>query len=82
MWDSEIYVLPAVLVFHPELAKRMLRYRTMLFEQAKANAEEAGEEGARSVLQGAYMYALRYSFWNNRAGLLKCRASLFLTASA
>ena len=54
MWDSEIYVLPAVLVFHPELAKRMLRYRTMLCEQAKANAEEAGEEGARSVLHGAY----------------------------
>ena len=50
MWDSELYVLPAVLPFHPELAKRMLRYRTMLFEQALANAEERGEVGARWVL--------------------------------
>ena len=27
MWDSEMYVLPAVLPFHPETAKKMLQYR-------------------------------------------------------
>ena len=47
MWDSEMYVLPAILVFHPESAKKMLRYRSELFEQAKVNAEARGELGAR-----------------------------------
>ena len=27
MWDNEFYLLPAVLPFHPNLAKAMLRYR-------------------------------------------------------
>lgn len=47
MWDSEMYILPAVLPFHPQLAKKMLRYRTALFEQAKKNAEARGETGVR-----------------------------------
>jgi len=27
MWDNEFYLLPAILPFHPNLAKYMLRYR-------------------------------------------------------
>jgi len=29
MWDNEYYLLPAILPFHPNLAKAMLRYRCM-----------------------------------------------------
>lgn len=27
MWDNEIYIMPAILPFHPEMAKNQLRYR-------------------------------------------------------
>jgi len=31
MWDNEFYILPAILQFQPDLAKRMLRYRYRTF---------------------------------------------------
>ena len=31
MWDNEMYILPAVLPFHPLMAKQMLRYRSDYF---------------------------------------------------
>lgn len=27
MWDNEFYIMPAILMFQPDLAKQMLRYR-------------------------------------------------------
>lgn len=32
MWDNEMYIMPAVLPFHPNTVKKMLRYRSELFE--------------------------------------------------
>jgi len=28
MWDNEMYIMPAVLLFQPDTAKKMLRYRS------------------------------------------------------
>ena len=47
MWDSEMYILPAVLPFQPELAKNILRYRAALSDKAAENAELHGDEGYR-----------------------------------
>lgn len=48
-WDSEMYVLPAVLMFHPSLARDMLRYRTDKMSAAQKNAENYQQEGLRCV---------------------------------
>ena len=45
LWDSEMYVMPAVLLFHPDLVKRMMRYRASKAEQARENAEGMGAVG-------------------------------------
>ncbi len=53
-WDSEMYILPAILLFHPELAKRMLRYRSYTAAAARQHAEAMGAEGYRFPWESAY----------------------------
>ena len=38
-WDTEMYMIPAVLMFRPTTVKKMLQYRTMHAEQAQQKAE-------------------------------------------
>ncbi|MDB5014057.1 MAG: glycoside hydrolase family 65 protein, partial [Daejeonella sp.] len=45
-WDTEIWMYPAMLVMHPELAKSMLEYRFQRLEAAKRNAFSKGYKGA------------------------------------
>ena len=45
-WDSEFFMLPALLLLYPELAKTMVMYRYRTLEGAKTNAKEQGYEGA------------------------------------
>lgn len=45
MWDNEIYIMPAVLPFHPEMAKNQLRYRSATMSSAAANAAQFGAPG-------------------------------------
>ena len=41
MYDNEYYLIPAVLPFHPQLAKAMLRYRCALCKTPEASREVA-----------------------------------------
>ena len=45
-WDADIWMFPALLVLHPEIAKSMIEYRFERLESAKKNAFEHGFKGA------------------------------------
>jgi protein-glucosylgalactosylhydroxylysine glucosidase len=45
-WDTELWMYPALLVMHPEIAKSMVEYRYQRLEAAKKNAFSKGYKGA------------------------------------
>jgi trehalose/maltose hydrolase-like predicted phosphorylase len=45
-WDAELWMYPALLVLHPELAKSMIEYRFQRLDAAKRNAFSKGYKGA------------------------------------
>jgi trehalose/maltose hydrolase-like predicted phosphorylase len=45
-WDTELWMYPAILVLHPEMAKSMMEYRYQRLEAAKRNAFSKGFKGA------------------------------------
>ncbi len=45
-WDAELWMYPALLVLHPELAKSMIEYRFERLEAARRNAFANGFKGA------------------------------------
>ncbi len=45
-WDTELWMFPAILVLHPEMAKSMVEYRYQRLQQAKHNAFAHGYKGA------------------------------------
>src|SRR6266496_487960 len=45
-WDTELWMFPALLVLHPEIAKSMMEYRFQRLEAAKRNAFSKGFKGA------------------------------------
>lgn len=45
-WDTELWMYPAVLVLHPEMAKSMIEYRYHRLDAAKRNAFAKGFKGA------------------------------------
>ncbi|MEP7107283.1 MAG: glycoside hydrolase family 65 protein [Ferruginibacter sp.] len=45
-WDAELWMFPAILQMHPELAKGMIDYRFRRLEAAKRNAFGKGYKGA------------------------------------
>ncbi len=45
-WDTELWMFPAILQLHPEIAKSMVEYRYQRLEAAKRNAFGKGYKGA------------------------------------
>ncbi|OQP61944.1 glycosyl hydrolase family 65 [Niastella vici] len=45
-WDAELWMYPALLVLHPELARSMVEYRFQRLDAAKRNAFANGFKGA------------------------------------
>ena len=45
-WDADLWMFPAVLVLHPEIARSMIEYRFERLEPAKQNAFAHGYKGA------------------------------------
>ena len=52
-WDAEVFMLPALIVQHPEYAKPIIDYRFKLLEQAKKNAKAHGFAGAEYPWESA-----------------------------
>ena len=50
----QLYILPAVLLFQPELVKRALRYRSAMGSSAVANAESIGSQGYKYPYRSGY----------------------------
>jgi len=45
-WDTELWMFPAILVLHPEIAKSLVEYRYQRLDAAKKNAFAHGYKGA------------------------------------
>ena len=45
-WDADLWMYPALLILHPELAKNMVEYRYKRLDAAKRNAFSHGFKGA------------------------------------
>jgi len=45
-WDADLWMFPALLVLHPEIARSLIEYRVERLESAKKNAFEHGFKGA------------------------------------
>ena len=45
-WDSDLWILPALLPFFPNAARQINNYRNASLHQAKLNAEKYGYDGA------------------------------------
>ena len=45
-WDTDLWMYPAILLLHPEIAKSMVEYRFQRLEAAKRNAFSKGYKGA------------------------------------
>ncbi|MDD2792706.1 MAG: glycoside hydrolase family 65 protein [Sediminibacterium sp.] len=45
-WDTEIWMYPAILVLHPEMAKSLVEYRYQRLQAARRNAFNHGYKGA------------------------------------
>lgn len=45
-WDTELWMYPAMLMMHPEIAKSMMEYRFQRLDAAKKNAFSKGFKGA------------------------------------
>lgn len=54
MWDNEMYILPAVLPFHPLMAKQMLRYRSAMGKAASQIAKSMNAPGYHYPWESAY----------------------------
>ena len=43
-WDTEIYIFPVFMMTNPEIAKKLLKYRHSILDDAKARAREMGHK--------------------------------------
>lgn len=52
-WDQDTWVYPNILLFYPEMARHILKYRIRTLEGARQNAEQQGYKGAKFPWESA-----------------------------
>ena len=52
-WDTDVWMFPALLVLHPDMAKSMIEYRFRRLEAARRNAFGHGYQGAQYPWESA-----------------------------
>jgi len=62
-WDADLWMYPALLVLHPEMAKSMVSYRYDRLEAAKRNAFNHGYKGAMFPWESAGSGAEETPVW-------------------
>jgi protein-glucosylgalactosylhydroxylysine glucosidase len=62
-WDTELWMFPAILQLHPELARGMIEYRYERLEAAKRNAFGKGYKGAMYPWESAASGAEETPVW-------------------
>jgi trehalose/maltose hydrolase-like predicted phosphorylase len=62
-WDAELWMFPAILQMHPELARSMMEYRYQRLEAAKRNAFDKGYKGAMYPWESAASGAEETPVW-------------------
>lgn len=81
LWDNEMYIIPAILPFYPNIVKKMLRYRSAMSKRAADNAKRFGASGG-------YHFPWESAFSGNDLSPSTCEANqqnchwkkLFVTA--
>ncbi|CAG0885595.1 unnamed protein product [Darwinula stevensoni] len=53
-WDTETWMYPSYLLFHPDLAKKSVKYRAVRVTAAEENAAAHGDQGCRFPWESAY----------------------------
>jgi hypothetical protein len=46
-WDMDTWILPPIMIFHPDLARLMINSRIRVLDIAKNNAKSSGYQGAK-----------------------------------
>lgn len=54
-WDTEIFILPYYIYSHPEIARKLLKYRYLTLSGAHKKAQENGFEGAMFPWESAWL---------------------------
>ncbi|MDP4212255.1 MAG: glycoside hydrolase family 65 protein [Bacteroidota bacterium] len=62
-WDADLWMFPALLVLHPEIARSMVEYRYERLEAAKRNAFSHGYQGAMFPWESAASGAEETPVW-------------------
>ena len=62
-WDADLWMYPAILVLHPEMAKSFVEYRFQRLEAAKRNAFNHGYKGAMFPWESAGSGAEETPVW-------------------
>lgn len=53
-WDADVWIFPALILQHPELARSIVDYRYNTLPGAMANAKESGYQGAEYAWESGY----------------------------
>lgn len=46
-WDMDTWIMPPIMMFHPNMARRMIGARTRVIHQVKENARKDGFKGIK-----------------------------------
>ena len=46
-WDMDTWMMPSIMLLHPDMGRQMITSRTRVLEQVKQNSIEAGYKGAK-----------------------------------
>lgn len=68
MWDTEIWMLPTVLLMHPNWSEQILKYRFERLKKAKQYAQASGYSGAR-------FFMLYLSHFNKKIQLITTQSN-------
>ena len=63
-WDMDTWIMPALLLFHPNMAKLCIEARTRVANVARENAAMSGLKGMRFPWEQAYLGLLGFLKWH------------------
>ena len=74
-WDTEMYILPAMVLTHPDMVKYILRYRSAFAQQAMELAQSMDHEGEFATIVNVRLTRMHSSRMRTDRTLLYGRGS-------
>ena len=66
-WDTEMYILPAMVLTHPDMVKYILRYRSAFAQQAMELAQSMEHEGEFATIVDVQLERKNWPFQLNKS---------------